>query len=178
MSFATSPVHGRNGQPVRVLIADDHPVVRQGLKMMLSNDPEVDVVGEARDGDEAFDMAHKVDWDVAVLDYSMPGRGGVELLSDVKHDYPDKPVLIMSIYPEDPHGLRARGGARPRRSRSRRGRRQQAVGGDSGPDRLRARWGASADGRPVPAGRSRGAAAARDLGCRAGDPGLGAPPIW
>jgi len=107
MSFATSPVHGRNGQPVRVLIADDHPVVRQGLKMMLSNDPEVDVVGEARDGDEAFDMAHKLDWDVAVLDYSMPGRGGVELLSDVKHDYPDKPVLIMSIYPEDPHGLRA-----------------------------------------------------------------------
>jgi len=107
MSFATSPVHGRNGQPVRVLIADDHPVVRQGLKMMLSNDPEVDVVGEARDGDEAFDMAHKVDWDVAVLDYSMPGRGGVELLSDVKHDYPDKPVLILSIYPEDPHGMRA-----------------------------------------------------------------------
>jgi DNA-binding NarL/FixJ family response regulator len=93
--------------PVRVLIADDHPVVRQGLKSMLASDPEVDVVGEARDGDEAFDLAHKVDWDVAVLDYSMPGRGGVELLADVKHDYPDKPVLIMSIYPEDPHGLRA-----------------------------------------------------------------------
>jgi two-component system invasion response regulator UvrY len=108
MSFATSSVmHGRPGMPVRVLIADDHPVVRQGLKSMLSSDPEVDVVGEARDGDEAFDLAHKVDWDVAVLDYSMPGRGGVELLSDVKHDYPDKPVLIMSIYPEDPHGLRA-----------------------------------------------------------------------
>src|ERR1043165_4198084 len=107
MSFATSAVHGRNGQPVRVLIADDHPVVRQGLKMMLANDPEVDVVGEARDGDEASDRAHKVDWDVAVLDYSMPGRGGVELLSDVKHDYPDRPVLILSIYPEDPHGLRA-----------------------------------------------------------------------
>ena len=92
---------------IRVLIADDHPVVRQGLKMMLSSDAEIDVVGEARDGDEAFDMAHKLDWDVAVLDYSMPGRGGVELLADVKHDYPDKPVLIMSIYPEDPHGLRA-----------------------------------------------------------------------
>ena len=108
MSFATSSVmHGRHGQPVKVLIADDHPVVRQGLKMMLSSDPEVDVVGEARDGDEAFEMAHQLDWDVAVLDYSMPGRGGVELLSDVKHDYPDRPVLIMSIYPEDPHGLRA-----------------------------------------------------------------------
>ena len=108
MSFATSSVmHGTRGAPVRVLIADDHPVVRQGLKLMLNADPEVNVVGEARDGDEAFDMAHKVDWDVAVLDYSMPGRGGVELLSEVKHDYPDRAVLILSIYPEDPHGLRA-----------------------------------------------------------------------
>lgn len=108
MSFASSSVmHGMPGHPVKVLIADDHPVVRQGLKQMLSADPEVNVVGEARDGDEAFDLAHKVDWDVAVLDYSMPGRGGVELLSDVKHDYPDRAVLILSIYPEDPHGLRA-----------------------------------------------------------------------
>ena len=108
MTFATSQVlHGTQGTQVKVLIADDHPVVRQGLKAMLDNDPELDVVGEARDGDEAFDLAHKVDWDVAVFDYSMPGRGGVELLSDVKHDYPDKPVLILSIYPEDPHGLRA-----------------------------------------------------------------------
>lgn len=108
MSFATSSVlHGTQGAPVKVLIADDHPVVRQGLKLMLSSDPEVNVVAEARDGDEAFDLAHKVDWDVAVFDYSMPGRGGVELLSDVKHDYPEKPVLILSIYPEDPHGLRA-----------------------------------------------------------------------
>jgi len=108
MSYATSTVmHGRPGVPVRVLIADDHPVVRQGLKSMLDADVEIDVVGEARDGDEAFEMAHKVEWDVAVLDYSMPGRGGVELLTDVKHDYPEKPVLILSIYPEDPHGLRA-----------------------------------------------------------------------
>lgn len=108
MTFASSSVmHGTSGHPVKVLIADDHPVVRQGLRQMLSADPEVNVVGEARDGDEAFDLAHQVDWDVAVLDYSMPGRGGVELLSDVKHDYPDRAVLILSIYPEDPHGLRA-----------------------------------------------------------------------
>ena len=108
MSFATSSVlHGQHGVPVKVLIADDHPVVRQGLKQMLSADPELEVVGEARDGDEAFEKAHQVEWDVAVLDYSMPGRGGVELLSDVKHDYPERPVLILSIYPEDPHGLRA-----------------------------------------------------------------------
>lgn len=108
MSFPYFPaVHGQRSGPVKVLIADDHPVVRQGLKMILSADAEVEVVGEARDGDEALEMARRLDWDVAVFDYSMPGRGGVELLSDVKHDYPDRPVLILSIYPEDPHGLRA-----------------------------------------------------------------------
>jgi DNA-binding NarL/FixJ family response regulator len=90
-----------------VLIADDHPVVRDGLKTMLSADPEVRVVGEASDGDEALRLMHDVEWDVAVLDYSMPGKGGVDLLSAVKHDYPDRPVLILSIYPEDPHGMRA-----------------------------------------------------------------------
>jgi DNA-binding NarL/FixJ family response regulator len=92
---------------VRVLIADDHPVVREGLKMMLDADPEIEVVAEARDADEAFEKAHQVDWDVAVLDYSMPGRGGMELLTDVRHDYPSRPVLMLSLYPEDPHGLRA-----------------------------------------------------------------------
>src|SRR5258706_5552562 len=112
MSHATSsashgPRESERARPVRVLIADDHPVVRQGLKMMLSSDPEVVVVGEAKDGDEAFDMVHSLEWDVAVLDYSMPGRGGVDLLAAVKHDYPDRPVLILSIYPEDPHGMRA-----------------------------------------------------------------------
>ena len=92
---------------VRVLIADDHPVVRDGLKTMLTSDPEVTVVGEARDGDEALQLMHAVEWDVAVLDYSMPGKGGVDLLAQVKHDFPDRPVLILSIYPEDPHGMRA-----------------------------------------------------------------------
>jgi two-component system, NarL family, invasion response regulator UvrY len=95
------------GQPVRVLIADDHPVVRDGLKTMLSSDPEVRVVGEASDGDEALQMMQSVEWDVAVLDYSMPGKGGVDLLAQVKHDFPERPVLILSIYPEDPHGMRA-----------------------------------------------------------------------
>jgi DNA-binding NarL/FixJ family response regulator len=54
-------MHGAPGAPVKVLIADDHPVVRQGLKQMLNADPEVNAVGEARDGDAAFEMAHPVD---------------------------------------------------------------------------------------------------------------------
>jgi DNA-binding NarL/FixJ family response regulator len=102
-SPSATPAH----QPVRVLIADDHPVVRDGLKTMLSSDSEIRVVGEASDGEEALRLMHEVEWDVAVLDYSMPGKGGVDLLSQVKHDYPDRPVLILSIYPEDPHGMRA-----------------------------------------------------------------------
>jgi DNA-binding NarL/FixJ family response regulator len=112
MSYLTSPavpgtLESTRAHPVRVLIADDHPVVRDGLKTMLSSDPEVRVVGEARDGDEALQLMNSVEWDVAVLDYSMPGKGGVDLLAQVKHDYPDRPVLILSIYPEDPHGMRA-----------------------------------------------------------------------
>jgi len=100
-------MHGTAGHPVKVLIADDHPVVRHGLKQILALDPGLELVGEAKNGNEALELARRLQWDVAVLDYSMPGRGGVELLSDVKHDYPDRAVLILSIYPEDPHGLRA-----------------------------------------------------------------------
>ena len=112
MNYTQTSAAGGNfdparGHPVRVLIADDHPVVRDGLKTMLSSDPEVSVVGEARDGDEALELMRAVDWDVAVLDYSMPGKGGVDVLAQVKHDYPERPVLILSIYPEDPHGMRA-----------------------------------------------------------------------
>jgi DNA-binding NarL/FixJ family response regulator len=108
---ATSVMTGAPGEapshPIRVLIADDHPVVLDGLKSMLATDPDVRVVGQARDGEEALKLMHSVEWDVAVLDYSMPGKGGVDLLAQVKHDYPDRPVLILSIYPEDPHGMRA-----------------------------------------------------------------------
>jgi two-component system, NarL family, invasion response regulator UvrY len=104
---AAAPVPQVQRAPVRVLIADDHPVVRQGLRTMLDADAEIEVVAEACDGDEAFEKAQQVDWDVAVLDYSMPGRGAMELLADLRHDYPSRPVLILSLYPEDPHGLRA-----------------------------------------------------------------------
>ena len=59
---------------MRVLIADDHPVVRHGLKQILALDPGLELVGEAKNGNEALELARKLEWDVAVLDYSMPGR--------------------------------------------------------------------------------------------------------
>src|SRR6185503_19563080 len=91
---------------MRILIADDHAVVRQGLKQILAVDPDVVVTGEAKDGTEAIELARKVDWDVAVLDYSMPGPSGIDLLSEIKREFPERPVLILSMHPEDVHATR------------------------------------------------------------------------
>ena len=98
--------------PMRILIADDHPIVRHGLKQMLANDPSAMVVGEATNGDEALELARKVDWDMAIFDFSMPGRSGLDLLGDMKKEFPGRPVLILSMHSEDVHGSRVlRGGA-------------------------------------------------------------------
>jgi two-component system, NarL family, invasion response regulator UvrY len=91
---------------VRILIADDHPVVRQGLKQVLASDPEMTVVGEAKNGNEALELARTLEWDVAVLDYSMPDRTGLDVLKVIKREFPERPVLILSMYPEDLHAAR------------------------------------------------------------------------
>jgi len=90
---------------VRILIADDHPVVRSGLRQILTAEQDMTVVGEAKDGDEALALSRSIDWDVAVLDFSMPGRSGLELLKDIKREHPGRPVLILSIFPEELHAL-------------------------------------------------------------------------
>ena len=91
---------------MKVLIADDHPVVRHGLKQILSADPAFVVVGEAKNGNEALELARKLDWDVAILDYSMPGRSGLDLLAEFKREFPQRPVLVLSMHPEDLHARR------------------------------------------------------------------------
>jgi DNA-binding NarL/FixJ family response regulator len=91
---------------VRVLIADDHAVVRQGLKQILELDRAAEVVGEAKNGNEALQLARKVEWDLAIIDYSMPGRSGLDLIKDIKREYPKRPVLILSMHPEELHATR------------------------------------------------------------------------
>ena len=91
---------------MRILIADDHPVVRQGLKQILAADPALTVVGEAKNGNEALAIARKLAWDVAVLDFSMPGKSGLELLKEIKREFPERPVLVLSMYPEEVHATR------------------------------------------------------------------------
>ncbi|HKA42957.1 MAG TPA: response regulator transcription factor [Burkholderiales bacterium] len=91
---------------VRILIADDHPVVRHGLKQILALDPELTVVGEAKNGSEALELARRLEWDVAILDYSMPGKSGLDLLKEIKREHPNRPVLVLSMHPEDLHATR------------------------------------------------------------------------
>ena len=92
---------------MRVLIADDHPVVRHGLRQMLEHESDLTVVGEARDGQEVIDLCGRVAWDVAVLDYQMPGKNGLELVKELRHRFPGRSVLILSMYPEDTYAVRA-----------------------------------------------------------------------
>ena len=92
---------------MRVIIADDHPVVRQGLRQMLSGESDFKVVGEARDGHEVVELSRRVPWEVAVLDYNMPGKGGVELIKELRQRYPGRALLVLSMYPEDRYAVRA-----------------------------------------------------------------------
>jgi len=92
--------------PIRVLIGDDHYVVRQGLKQILAEHfPAIDF-GEASNGNEALELVWHHHWDVALLDISMPGRGGVDALKEVKLARPHLPVIVLSMFPEEQFAIR------------------------------------------------------------------------
>lgn len=91
---------------MRVLIADDHAVVREGLKRVLSGLPEGVEVGEAGNAQDALALARRNQWDVALLDIAMPGGNGLDLLKQLKREQPALPVLILSMYPEEQYTLR------------------------------------------------------------------------
>jgi DNA-binding NarL/FixJ family response regulator len=92
---------------IRILIADDHAIVRQGLRQIVSSDSQMNVVGEVQNGAELLDLVRKETVDVVVLDISMPGRNGLEILKELKRDYPLLPVIVLSMYPEDQYAVRA-----------------------------------------------------------------------
>jgi two-component system, NarL family, invasion response regulator UvrY len=92
---------------VRVLIADDHPIVRGGLKELLVRQLETVVCGEASNADEALAQVHRQPWDVLILDITMPGRSGFDILSDVRQVQPRLPILVLSVHPEDQYAKRA-----------------------------------------------------------------------
>jgi len=92
---------------IKILIADDHPIVRAGFKQVLSETPDLIAADEAGNGQEVLEFLKKKKYDVVLLDISMPGKNGLEILKDLKTDYPRLPVLILSIYPEEQYAIRA-----------------------------------------------------------------------
>ncbi|WP_374485552.1 response regulator [Zoogloea sp.] len=94
-------------KPIRVLIADDHAIVRQGLRQILSDTPDLTVAGEADNGVEAVQMVRGGEWDVVLMDVSMPDRNGIDALKLIKKECPRLPVLILSMYPEEQYAIRA-----------------------------------------------------------------------
>ena len=91
---------------IRVLIADDHAIVRQGLRQIVADHTHIQVAGEASCGQEVLDVASKDDYDVVVLDITMPGKSGLEVLKELKGLKPKLPVLMLSVYPEEQYAVR------------------------------------------------------------------------
>lgn len=91
----------------RVLIADDHEILRRGLRQILADEFKSLKVGEATDAKTVLEAARQQPWDIILLDINMPGRSGLEVLEDLMRLYPKLPVLMLSGFPEEDYALRA-----------------------------------------------------------------------
>ncbi len=100
-------LYGRCDAMTKILIADDHPVVRRGLKQILEEQRGMVVTAEAEDGTEALRKARSGDFDIVLLDISMPDRNGLEILKELKKERPELKVLVLSMHPEEDYALLA-----------------------------------------------------------------------
>jgi DNA-binding NarL/FixJ family response regulator len=91
---------------IKILIVDDHSVVREGLKQIISGNTDMAVDGEARNGDEALDKIKQHYYSVVILDISMPGKNSLDTMKEIRLAQPQLPVLILSMYPEDQYAVR------------------------------------------------------------------------
>lgn len=92
---------------LRVLLADDHAIIRDGLRQILAETADMVVTGEAANGQQLLEKLANGAWDVLVLDISMPGRNGLDLIRQVRAEQPDLPILILSMHQEEQYALRA-----------------------------------------------------------------------
>lgn len=91
---------------IKVFIADDHAIVRQGLKQILSETSDMQLIGEAADGQDTLQQARNAKWDVLILDITMPGRSGFDVLRILGKENPDLPVLVLSMHAESQFAVR------------------------------------------------------------------------
>ncbi|MCG3199807.1 MAG: Response regulator UvrY [bacterium] len=94
-------------RPIKILIADDHAVVRAGLRQILSDYPEIIIGGEACNAAEVLEKVSSERWDVILLDLSMPGRSGLEILRELRSHANRSTILVLSIHPEDQYAIQA-----------------------------------------------------------------------
>jgi len=92
---------------IRILLADDHSIVRAGLRRIIEDSGDIEVIAEAADGHEAVQKAHESQPDVAVIDISMPVMDGLEVVSQLHHYYPKMPILILTMHEEEQYVFRA-----------------------------------------------------------------------
>jgi len=92
---------------MKVLLADDHAIIRDGLKQILADTEDLAVAGEAANGIELMQLVRERSWDVLVLDISMPGRSGLELIHMIKDEKPELPILVLSMHHEEQYAVRA-----------------------------------------------------------------------
>ena len=91
---------------IKILIADDHPLFRQGLKNAFEEMPDVEVISEAENSNDVIGKVRDNDINLVLLDIAMPGKGGLEVLKQLKTEFPRIPVLILSVYPENQYAVR------------------------------------------------------------------------
>ena len=91
---------------IKVLVADDHPVVREGLKQILAAAQDIEVAAEAEDGHKLLEKVREQSFDVVVMDITMPGLMGLDALKQLKSEHPQLPILILSVHPEEQYALR------------------------------------------------------------------------
>jgi DNA-binding NarL/FixJ family response regulator len=92
---------------IRIVIADDHTIVREGLRQLLAAAGDFEIVGEARDGLETMQRVRELDFDVLLLDISMPGRSGMELIKQIRSERPRLRILVLSMHQEHQYAVRA-----------------------------------------------------------------------